>query len=105
MNTKRFTTIFVLLVLLLALIPISAVAQSGTQKGGKPTSTPPPPEPPIPTETPDTGTLYGDLYIILRNEDGLPIFDSNGCIQPDGHYVLLQRKHRNWRWHIDHRSF
>ena len=82
MNTKRFTTIFVLLVLLLALIPISAVAQSGPQKGGKPTSTPPPPEPPIPTETPDTGTLYGDLYIILRNEDGLPIFDSNGCIQP-----------------------
>ena len=33
-------------------------------------------------EIPDTGTLYGDLYVILRDVDGVPIFDANGCIQP-----------------------
>ena len=33
-------------------------------------------------EIPDTGTLYGDLYVILRDVDGVPIFDTNGCIQP-----------------------
>ena len=82
MNTKRFIAICVLLVLVFALVPFSAVAQSGTAKGGRPTATPPPSEPPIPTETPDTGNLYGDLYIILRDENGLPILDSNGCIQP-----------------------
>ena len=27
------------------------------------------------TEIPDTGELYGDLYVILRDEDGLPIWD------------------------------
>ena len=82
MNTKRFIAVCVLLVLVFALVPFSAVAQSGTAKGGRPTATPPPSEPPIPTETPDTGNLYGDLYIILRDENGLPILDSNGCIQP-----------------------
>jgi len=33
-------------------------------------------------EVPDTGTLYGDLYVVLRDVDGVPIFDANGCIQP-----------------------
>ena len=33
-------------------------------------------------EIPDTGTLYGDLYVILRDVNGVPIFDANGCMQP-----------------------
>ena len=33
-------------------------------------------------EVPDTGTLYGDLYVILRDVNGVPVFDTNGCIQP-----------------------
>jgi len=33
-------------------------------------------------EVPDTGTLYGDLYVVLRDVNGVPIFDANGCIQP-----------------------
>ena len=33
-------------------------------------------------DVPDTGTLYGDLYVILRDVNGVPIFDANGCIQP-----------------------
>ena len=28
------------------------------------------------------GSLYGDLYIILRDEDGVPILDNFGCVQP-----------------------
>ncbi len=35
-----------------------------------------------PPEIPDTGELYGDLYVILRDEDGVPVYDSNGCLQP-----------------------
>jgi len=33
-------------------------------------------------QIPDTGTLYGDLYVILRDVNGVPIFDEHGCIQP-----------------------
>ena len=33
-------------------------------------------------DVPDTGSLYGDLYVILRSVDGLPILDGHGCIQP-----------------------
>jgi len=33
-------------------------------------------------DIPDTGELYGDLYVILRNAYGAPILDANGCIQP-----------------------
>ena len=33
-------------------------------------------------DIPDTGELYGDLYVILRDEFGVPILDVNGCIQP-----------------------
>ena len=30
----------------------------------------------------DEGVLYGDLYVMLRDDDGVPILDTNGCIQP-----------------------
>jgi hypothetical protein len=33
-------------------------------------------------DVPDTGELYGDLYVILRNEYGAPILSDDGCIQP-----------------------
>jgi hypothetical protein len=33
-------------------------------------------------DIPDTGELYGDLYVVLRDEFGVPILDVNGCIQP-----------------------
>ncbi|PWB75196.1 MAG: hypothetical protein C3F07_05970 [Anaerolineales bacterium] len=33
-------------------------------------------------DIPDTGELYGDLYVILRDMNGVPILDANGCIQP-----------------------
>jgi len=33
-------------------------------------------------EIPDTGELYGDLYVIFRDENGVPVLDGNGCIQP-----------------------
>lgn len=33
-------------------------------------------------DIPDTGELYGDLYVILRDINGVPILDGNGCIQP-----------------------
>lgn len=33
-------------------------------------------------EIPDTGELYGDLYVILRDEGGVPMLDDYGCIQP-----------------------
>ena len=39
-------------------------------------------KPPGGGDIPDTGELYGDLYVILRNESGVPILDSNNCIQP-----------------------
>lgn len=89
---KKTLVSITILVLILALASINAVAQSGSAKGGRPTATPPPSEPPVPTETPDTGSLYGDLYIILRDENGLPILDANGCIQPissmDGYVAI-----------------
>lgn len=36
----------------------------------------------VPDDVPDFGTLYGDLYVILRDEYGRPILADNGCIQP-----------------------
>jgi len=33
-------------------------------------------------DIPDTGELYGDLYVILRNAYGAPILSAEGCIQP-----------------------
>ncbi len=38
------------------------------------------------------GSLYGDLYVVLRDENGLPILDENGNVQPillDGTVVQL----------------
>jgi len=33
-------------------------------------------------DIPDTGELFGDLYVILRDVYGVPILDANNCIQP-----------------------
>ena len=33
-------------------------------------------------DIPYTGELYGDLYVILRDEGGVPILSVDGCIQP-----------------------
>lgn len=33
-------------------------------------------------DIPDTGELYGDLYVILRDLNGVPVLDANGCVQP-----------------------
>lgn len=33
-------------------------------------------------DIPDTGELYGDLYVILRDEQGVPMLDGDGCMQP-----------------------
>ena len=33
-------------------------------------------------EIPDTGELFGDLYVILRDESGVPMLNDKGCIQP-----------------------
>ena len=33
-------------------------------------------------DIPDTGELYGDLYVILRDVNGVPILSADGCIQP-----------------------
>lgn len=43
-------------------------------------------------DIPDTGDLYGDLYVIWRDVDGVPILDDHGCIQPlasDGTILAL----------------
>jgi len=70
----------ILLVLVLMLsLTIPAMAHNGKGPGGKgggkgeEETTP---------DIPDTGTLYGDLYVILRDADGVPEFDDNLCIQP-----------------------
>lgn len=64
-----------LLVLALTIASASALAETTSGKG-RPTPDP------DPTEVPDFGDLYGDLYVILRAENGAPIYDANGCIQP-----------------------
>ena len=33
------------------------------------------------TET-DKGALFGDLWVLLRDENGVPILDENGCVRP-----------------------
>lgn len=35
-----------------------------------------------PPDIPDTGTLYGDLYVILRDVNGVSVLSADGCIQP-----------------------
>ncbi len=80
---KKILVSTTILILILALASVSAVAQSGPAKGGKPTGTLPPDDPPIPTQVPDTGNLYGDLYVILRNENGVPILDDEVLVDPE----------------------
>jgi hypothetical protein len=68
-----------LFVLGLILLIVAPVAGKGPPGGGE--------------EIPDIGELYGDLYVILRDEDGIPMLDAYGCIQPisgdlDGDGVL-----------------
>ena len=71
----------ILLVLVLMLsLTIPAMAHTGKGPGGKGGGKDKEEEPT--QEIPDTGTLYGDLYVILRDENGVPMFDENLCIQP-----------------------
>ncbi len=82
-----------ILVLALALPALAFPALAGRGPGGPggalPTATPVPnpTATPVPSgggsgDIPDTGTLYGDLYVILRDEWGVPILSAYGCIQP-----------------------
>ncbi len=71
--------ILVVLVLLMSLT-IPAMAHTGKGPGGKGGGKDKQEEPT--QEIPDTGTLYGDLYVILRDENGVPKFDENDCVQP-----------------------
>ena len=102
MNFKRFITVFVLSILLFSTLAFNTVEGSisaGYGRGKTPTGTKTPtrtktptPAPTLmPTATPqpgggsgkvDYGSLYGDLYVILRDLDGVPILDEHGCIQP-----------------------
>lgn len=102
MNFKRFITVFVLSILLFSTLAFNTVEGSisagygrgKTPTGAKtPTRTKTPTPTLIPTATPtiqpgggsgevDYGSLYGDLYVILRDLDGVPILDEHGCIQP-----------------------
>lgn len=75
---KRFLLIITLLLLIFAIAVAPALAQGGSEKK-KPTETPTLTPPPVP----DIGELYGDLYVILREESGAPQMDpENHCIQP-----------------------
>ncbi len=98
MTTKRFLSIFGLSFLVLVLVLGSALvtgnhaeARRGATSTPRPSKTPTlaPTATPIPSPTTqpgggtvDYGTLYGDLYIILRDSDGVPILDGYGCVQP-----------------------
>jgi len=62
---------YILVLILVLTLTIPAMAGNGPGGGG---GTKP--------EIPDEGELYGDLYVILRDENGVPILDVNGCIQP-----------------------
>ncbi len=64
---KLYKWIVVLGLILVLVIPVMAGNGRGGGGGG---------------EIPDTGELYGDLYVILRDVYGVPMLDSNGCIQP-----------------------
>jgi len=69
MKTLKYMMVFVLLAL--AVTPVMAafeVEGNGPGGGGD--------------TIPDTGELYGDLYVILRDEYGIPILSDDGCIQP-----------------------
>lgn len=88
MNMKRFVTIVILISLVMGFVAFNGVTTSdalGEARWGKPTptSTPAPTEPPgSGSGTVDYGSLYGDLYVILRDVDGVPVLDEYGCVQP-----------------------
>lgn len=98
MNLKRVITAFVLLFLIFGMLAFNTVEASNSvsyEGRAKPTRTKIPTSTPTlqPTPTPtilpgggsgtiDYGSLYGDLYVILRDIDGIPILDEYGCIQP-----------------------
>jgi len=97
MNYKRLVTALILSTLVLGVLAFNSVEASNPtdyKKPGRPTGTMPPPTPtPRSTPTPSTpsgggsgeidyGSLYGDLYVIYRDVNGVPILDENGCIQP-----------------------
>ena len=94
MNPKKLSLVSLMFVLVLGL----ALSMVGTT-AGKPAPKPPTAtHVPAPTATPearpsvDFGSLYGDLYVILRNDDGVPELDDYGCIQPiaaDGTVLAL----------------
>lgn len=89
---KRFITLGIFAILVTGLVAFSGVESSdamGDARWGKPTSTPTLQLPPTPTQasgggsgTVDYGSLYGDLYVILRDINGVPILDQYGCVQP-----------------------
>ncbi|MGV7222744.1 MAG: hypothetical protein ACQ9MH_14605 [Nitrospinales bacterium] len=66
MIKKRAITALLLIILCLSSVSFTAAAKGDIGKG----------------DNPDTGDLYGDLYVILRNDDGVPILDENGCLIP-----------------------
>ena len=92
MNYKRLAAVVLLAVLVTSMAAFSGVRTSdamGEARWGKPTATSTVMPTPTPTEPPgggsgtvDYGSLYGDLYIILRDVDGVPVLDQYGCIQP-----------------------
>lgn len=112
MNFKRFLTALVLSTLVLGVLAFNTVdvdySADYAGRGKTPTGTKTPARTPTPTKTLtptsiptsiptsvpttsaegggsgqiDYGSLYGDLYVILRDVDGVPILDANGCIQP-----------------------
>ena len=67
-------------IMVLALILIIAAPVAGKGPGGSP------------GDIPDTGELFGDLYVILRDQNGVPMLSEDGCIQPissmDGEVTL-----------------
>ena len=107
MNIKRLITVVILLSFVLGMLAFNSAEASSLTNPNKmgdspqergpratktplPTSTSIPITPtPIPTTPPgggsgkvDYGSLYGDLYVVLRNVDGVPILDEHGCVQP-----------------------
>ncbi len=76
---RRVLLVITMILLTLALAVVPALAESGIQKGGPPPKDTPTPTPPT---IPDIGELYGDLYVVLRDDDGVPVTDENGCILP-----------------------
>ena len=64
---KKASLTMIVLLLILTLASITVLAQPGPAKGGPPGGGEDPPE------IPDTGELYGDLYVILRDVNGVPV--------------------------------